>query len=287
MNIIESNFRGGVAVITGAGSGIGEGLARLAAQAGMRVVLADISVTDMERVVGDIRAAGGEAMAVYTDVSRPEALDLLARRTHEAFGDVRLLINNAGIETVGYTWDLSVAQWERTLDVNLHGVIHAVRAFAPRMIAAGKPSWIANTSSTGGLNMLPLQTPYVLCKHAILSFSECLYLEMQEKKAPVQVSVVIPGPVNSRIFANPESAGAGVDPAVAEHVQLMRDYLARFGIAPIEAARRILEGIAAGEFWVSTHPEITAEVAARRALHLSTLARPAMPPMRAKKALEA
>jgi len=283
---IESQFRGGVAVITGAGSGIGEGLAKLAAGIGMRVVLADISMANLDRVTAEIFASGGDVLAVPTDVSEPEALERLAARTHAHFGDVRLLINNAGIEAVGFSWELSAQQWQRTLNINVHGVVHGVRAFAPRMLAAGQPAWIANTSSTGALNMLPLQSAYVMGKHAVQSFTECLALEMQLKKARITVSAIVPGPVNSQMFAAPETARADADPDVAAHLELMRAYLAQHGIAPAEAARRIFAGLAAREFWVSTHPEITAEVARRRAAYLAELALPQMPPLRATQVLK-
>lgn len=285
MQTIEQVFSGGVAVITGAGSGIGEGLAKLAARIGMRVVLADISVANLDRVSAEIQNAGGEVLAVPTDVAQPEALDRLAAFTHERFGDVRLLINNAGIEAIGFSWELSAQQWQRALNINVHGVVHGVRAFAPRMLAAGQPAWIANTSSTGALNMLPLQSAYVMGKHAVQSFTECLALEMQLKKAPITVSAIVPGPVNSQMFIAPETARADVDPDVAAHLELMRAYLAQHGIAPDEAARRIFAGLAAREFWVSTHPDITAEVAGRRANYLAELAPPRMPPLRAAQTL--
>ncbi len=275
MNDTMAVFKGGVAVITGAGSGIGEGLARLAAQQGMRVVLADVALDRAEQVAEEIRAGGAEALAVHTDVSEPEALDRLAAVTHESFGDVTLLVNNAGIETLGYVWELPAALWEKTLNINIHGAIHGVRAFAPRMLEAGKRAWIANTSSIGGLGIMPIQTSYVLSKHAILSFSECLYLEMQVKKAPIHVSAILPGPVATRIF---DDSTTGADPVNARHREIMRSMLKSEGMSGYAAAELILPQIAAGKFWVSTHPETTQEFANNRARHLSALADPALPP---------
>lgn len=268
-------FGGGVAVITGAASGIGEGLARHAAALGMKVVLADVAVERMEAVAADIRAAGGEAMTVPTDVTDPAAIDRLAETTHSTWGDVRLLMNNAGVETLGFVWEMPAALWDRTLAININAVVHGVRAFAPRMIAAGKPAFITNTSSIGGLGMMPVQTSYVMSKHAVLSFSECLSLEMQVKKAPIQVSAILPGPVATRIF---EDSKPGTDPMVVHHREVMRAMLEQSGISGLEAAQRILAQIAAGEFWVSTHPEITAEFARNRAAHLAALARPQLAP---------
>lgn len=275
MNQDMAVFKGGVAVITGAGSGIGEGLARLAAQQSMRVVLADVALDRAEAVAEDIRAAGAEALVVHTDVSEPEALDRLAAITHETYGDVTLLVNNAGIETLGFVWELPAALWEKTLNINIHGAIHGVRAFVPRMLDSGKRAWIANTSSIGGLGIMPIQTSYVLSKHAILSFSECLYLEMQVKKAPIHVSAILPGPVATRIF---DDSTTGADPVNARHREIMRSMLKSEGIGGYAAAELILPQIAAGKFWVSTHPETTQEFANNRARHLSALADPALPP---------
>lgn len=267
-------FNGGTAVITGAGSGIGEGLARVAAEQGMRVVVADIATDRVEAVAASIRESGGEAVAVTTDVSIPESLDQLADAAYEAYGEVTLLVNNAGIETLGFSWELSVEQWEKTLNINIHGAIHGVRAFAPRMLAAGKPAWIANTASIGGLGMMPIQTSYILSKHALISFSECLSLEMTLKQAPIHVSAILPGPVATRIFKDSETSD---DSGSQQHRAMMHGMLEADGISGYEAAQRILPQLAAKEFWVSTHPEVTREFAANRARHLEALATPMLP----------
>ena len=110
---------GGVAVITGAGSGIGEGLARYAAELGMKVVLADIDQQRIERIAAEIEVAGGTALAVPTDVSQSEALENLADRAYAAFGDVQLLINNAALEVLGFTWEIPADTWNKTLGINI------------------------------------------------------------------------------------------------------------------------------------------------------------------------
>ncbi|MEZ5569326.1 MAG: SDR family NAD(P)-dependent oxidoreductase [Halioglobus sp.] len=267
-------FRDGVAVITGGGSGIGRGLACLAAEQGMRVVVADIDVARARGVVTEIEGAGGEALAVHVDVGDANSVDALARATHDHFGDVRLLVNNAGIETLGFSWELDAAVWDRTLNINIHGAVHGVRAFAPRMLASGQPAWIANTASIGGLGIMPVQTSYIMSKHALIAFSECLYLEMQAKQAAVHVSAILPGPVATRIFADSHTGG---DQGSCRHRDLMHGMLEADGISGEEAARRILPQIAAGEFWVSTHPDITREFAANRARHLEALGMPSLP----------
>lgn len=265
-------FAGGVAVITGAGSGIGEGIARTAASVGMKVVLADIATDRIEAIAEEIRKADGEALAVTTDVTDAAALDRLASTTYETFGDVRLLVNNAGIEMLGHVWEIPAATWEKALSINVLGVINGVRAFAPRMLAADHPAFIANLSSVGGLGMMPIQTPYILTKHAVLSFTECLALEIEMTGKPISVSAVLPGPVATRIF---EDAPVGDNPSTVDrHRAHMNAMLREYGISGLEAGQRILDGIAAGQFWVSTHPEMTAEAAAGRAAYLQSGARP-------------
>lgn len=264
-------FRDGVAVITGAGNGIGEALARAAAAIGMRVVLADIDAASIERVSAEIRAAGGAALPVPTDVADAAALDRLAATTYEGFGDVRLLVNNAGVETIGYVWDIPADLWERTLKINVLGVVNGVRAFAPRMLEHGAPAYIANVASVGGISIFPVETAYICSKHAVLSFTECLYLEMQMQKKPIHVSAIMPGPVATGIFE--AAKGAGI--AEHHHRSVMRDMLAD-SMQPMEAARIIFDGIARGDFWVSTHPELTAETARGRADYLANLSRPSL-----------
>jgi short-subunit dehydrogenase len=265
-------FTDGVAVITGAGSGIGEALARTAAASGMTVVLADIDASRIDRVSAEINNAGGLALAIPTDVADPAALDRLAARTHEAFGDVRLLVNNAGVETVGLIWDIPAELWERMFKINVLGVVNGVRAFAPRMLECGRPAHIANVASVGGLSIFPVETAYISSKHAVLSFTEGLYLEMLMQQKPIHVSAVMPGPVATGIFDDARGAGSAQD----HHRSAMKDMLAD-GMQPMEAARIILAGIAQGDFWVSTHPDLTLRTARMRADYLSTLALPDLP----------
>jgi len=273
MTPIEA-FAGGVAVITGAGSGIGEGLARCAASLGMKVVLADIAAERIERVAGEINATGGTALPVPTDVTDRVAIERLADVAHNTFGDIRLLVNNAGIETIGYTWDIPAEVWDKILAINISGVVHGVRTFAPRMIQSGKPAYIANVTSVGALGMMPTQAPYMLTKHAVLSFTECLFLEMQLLQKPVHVSAVLPGMVATRIF---EDAPADRDSGFVERQRtLMKEMLAKGGLTPVEAGKIILEGVAAKQFWVSTHPDVTAHMAKARADHLAGLKTPAL-----------
>ena len=236
-------LQGGVAVITGAGSGIGEALARQTAAMGMPTVLADIAEERVHAVAAEIQSQGGRALAVATDVSDPEAMDALASITEDTFGTARLLINNAGVETLGFSWELPPETWRRSQGVNVDGVINGVRAFMPQMIASGEPAFIANTSSLGGLATMPVQTAYIVSKHAVLAFSECLRLEMQVKALPISVSAILPGPIATPIFR--DAAGAG-DPVSEAHREMMRAMIEGGGMSPEEAAGIILPQIAAG-----------------------------------------
>lgn len=270
MTTAQQAFAGGTAVVTGAGSGIGEGLARVAGRLGMNVVVADIDASRAERVAASIREAGGDAIAMAVDVSIPRELDLLADRAYEVYGDVRLLVNNAGIETLGLAWEIPSDAWERSINVNFHGVVHGVRAFVPRMLASGNPAWVANLASVGAFSHGMLHSAYLSTKHAVLAFTESLYLDIQYTGAPVHVSAVVPGPVASRIY---EDARATDTALVVRHREMMRQYQGA-GIPIEDAGHIILEQVAAGNFFVSTHPEMTSQYAQGRADYLSRLQAP-------------
>jgi NAD(P)-dependent dehydrogenase (short-subunit alcohol dehydrogenase family) len=253
---------GGVAVITGAGAGIGMGLARRAGEIGMTVVVTDISGERAEKVAEEIRAKGGKAEAQIVDVSKPAELDRLAAEVFAKHGAVRLLVNNAGVETIGNTWEIPTERWEMTLNVNIHGVVHGVRAFVPYMLKAGQEAWIANLASVGAFGIMPTQTAYMMSKHAIQSFTECLHLELELAGAPIHVSSVIPGMLKTSIFD--AEAGAGEPVNAGRHRQVMREMMAAYGMDLDEGCRRILSQIAENKFWVSTQPEMTAEMIAGR-----------------------
>ena len=250
----EDVFSHGTAVITGAGAGIGAGLAQRLATLGMTVVVADVLPERASRTVKAITEAGGDAHALTVDVSKAAELDHLGANIADQFGDVRMLINNAGIETVGLSWEIPAARWDATLDINVHGVVHGCRAFLPRMIASGKECWIANLSSVGGFGQMPIQTSYIMSKHAVQSFTECLALEINMVGAPIHVSSIIPGMVRTQIF-DPTDDDRG-DVAVT-HRRIMHDTMAKHGMDIDVACVRIVDQLAKGEFWVSTQPRMT------------------------------
>jgi len=266
-------FQGGVAVITGAGAGIGAGLARRASTLGMKVVLADVAKDRIDALGTELRELGGETLPVVVDVSRPEEIYRLAETVHSVWGDVRLLINNAGIETTGHIWEIPLQRWEKTLDINIHGVVHGVRAFLPRMLECGKPAYIGNVASVGGFGQMPLQTAYIMSKHAVQSFTECLALEIDMTGKPIHVASIIPGMVKTRIF-EPTAPTEGENAAAAHHRKVMREMMAAYGMEVEPACRSIFEQLASGAFWISTHPQMTDQIVAHRIQFLSQRNKP-------------
>ncbi len=252
----RATFGGGIAVITGAGAGIGAGLARHAASLGMTVVLADIDGAAVASLRRELRDAGAEALDVVCDVRDADALQGLADTVHRDIGPLRLLVNNAGVEQFGYLWDTPVANWHRLVQINISGVFYGVRAFLPRMLAAEEPAWVWNMSSIGGVAAVPLQAPYIMSKHAVLAMTECLRLEVElaGHGDRVHVQAVLPGAVKSNIF---EAAG-GVDngdvAAAEQQRSAMLDIKAE-AMDPIEAARVVFEQAATGEFYLLTQPD--------------------------------
>ncbi|WP_418001934.1 SDR family NAD(P)-dependent oxidoreductase [Mycobacterium sp. PDNC021] len=259
-------FGGGVAVITGAGSGIGAGLARYAAQLGMTTVLADVNADAVAALRDELTAAGTTAVDAVCDVRDAEAVQTLADRVNSEIGPVRLLVNNAGIEQFGYLWDTPVANWERVMDINVSGVFHGVRAFLPAMLASGEPAWVWNMSSVGGVSTVQLQAPYIVSKHAVLALTECLRVEVElaGHDHHICVQAVLPGPVQSNIFTaagGVESHGAAADASASERTAMHQ----LSAMDPLTAAEAIFAQSAAGGFYLTTHPEAIAGAMTERA----------------------
>ncbi len=273
-------FAGGVAVITGAGAGIGAGLARHAAMLGMIVVLADIDAGALAALRDELGAAGATAVIAVCDVRDADAVHDLAERTYRDVGPVRLLVNNAGIEQFGYLWDTPVTNWRRVVDINISGVFHGVRAFLPKMMGSGDPAWVWNLSSIGGVLAAPLQGPYIVSKHAVLALTECLYLDVRSAGHAdhIHVQAVLPGAVVSNIF---ESAG-GVDPdegcdaAAAEAQRAAMLDVKAGAMDPRAAAAAIFAQAAEGRFYLLTDPESVGAAMLRRANALAAQRAPSL-----------
>ncbi len=257
----NQSLAGKVAVITGAASGIGRGLARHAASQGMQLVLADVNVPALEAAAAEL--AGVEVLTQVVDVSDAAAVDHLAGESYRAFGCVDLLFNNAGIMATGLSWEISPEVFQRTLAVNFNGVVNGVRAFLPRMNAQGRPGHIVNTASMGGLVSSPIMAPYAASKFAVVAFSESLRDEVRMLELPLGVSVLCPGPVLSDILDETQG-GSEQHPRVQRFVQKLRQKQQQNGISPEELARRAFRDIEAGKFWLLPQPESVREGVERR-----------------------
>ncbi|MGW8768786.1 SDR family NAD(P)-dependent oxidoreductase [Streptomyces sp. NPDC055815] len=247
-------FGGRTAVITGASSGIGAGLARHAAGLGMKLVLADIAAERLAEFAGELSATGAEVTAVVTDVADPASVEALADTAYTRFGTVDLLVNNAGIMAMGYSWEIPAARWDDMLRINIGGYVNGIRAFVPRMLERGEKAWVVNVSSIGGLLPSPLMAPYSVTKFGTLALTESLHYEMQMKGAPIQVSVVTPGSVKSEIFraARPGETEPPEIAAFNDQLQAMAD---EHGLTPEEHAERVFEMVAEGRYWAIPQPE--------------------------------
>ena len=192
------NLKGKVAVITGAGRGIGRGIAMRCAQEGMKIVLSGIRLDPLKRTAADLNEMGAETLIVQADVSLEADIEYLAQKSYEAFGAVHLLVNNAGVGSPGNVWEASMDDWNWVMGVNFFGVLHGVRAFTPRMIEQGEEGHIVNVSSVAGI-LEAGGGSYSVSKHAVVALTEALYHNLADAKAKIKVSVYCPGYVNSEL----------------------------------------------------------------------------------------
>jgi NAD(P)-dependent dehydrogenase (short-subunit alcohol dehydrogenase family) len=261
---------GKVAVITGAGSGIGRALAETFAAAGSAVVVADLDDGAAEIVAQGIESGGGVAFAVKVDVSDAAAVDRLAALTLERFGRVDVLCNNAGVSTFNLISDQTLDDWRWVVGVNFWGVVHGVHTFVPIMRAQGTRAHIVNTASIAGLlSGVAFIGPYSATKVAVVSISETLAQELAIDQTPIGVSVLCPSSVDTKVMESergrPAALGLEQRTEMAESVRLMiRDgFTGPTGLTPAQVAARVLEAVRNGDFWIITHPGEAPTVEAR------------------------
>src|SRR5262249_29005435 len=144
----------------------------------------------LDAAVEAVRAGGGQAIGVPTDVSKGEDVATLARAACDAYGAVHVVCNNAGVSVSGLSWMHTEADWQWVLGVNLWGVVHGIRTFVPLMLAQGVDGHVVNTASMAGLVSGPGMGVYNVSKHGVVALSETLYHELRMLAAPIGVSVV-------------------------------------------------------------------------------------------------
>ncbi len=257
------DFKGKVAVITGAGSGIGRGIAERCVREGMKVVLADIDEGNLTKAETELKAWGGIVLGVRTDVSKRGEVELLARRAFDTFGQVHLLFNNAGVAAGGGPWEATWNDWEWVIGVNLWGVIHGVKVFTPLMLAQNTECHVINTASAAGLIAGGFSAPYAVTKHGVVALSESLYLMLQQRNALVKVSVLCPGLVRTNILDGERNRPAELRDEPVKMTPEMRSSLAAFKAAleasmpPRKVADVVFEAIQKDQFYILPHPEWT------------------------------
>ena len=254
-------FRDKVAVITGAASGIGRAIAERCVSEGMKVVLADVEEASLAKAVAELEALGGTVRGVRTDVSRRSDVEHLARQALDAYGQVHLLFNNAGVAAGGAPWEATWNDWEWIIGVNLWGLIHGVKVFTPLMMAQNAECHIVNTSSAAGLVVGNGSAPYAVTKHAVVALSECLYLSLQQRNSLVKVSVLCPGLVHTNIDSGERNRPAELRNEPVEITPQMQAGLAAFkaaleaSMSPVRVADVVFEAIQNEQFYVLPRPE--------------------------------
>ncbi len=250
-------FAGRVAVVTGAASGIGRGLARHAAREGMHVVLADVEPEALDEAAAEVAQLGAETLAVRTDVSREADVQALAAAAYEHFGAVHLLCNNAGVFQAGVVWQRTQADWDWVVAVNVWGILHGIRAFVPRLLEQGGDAHIVNTASMAGLISVAYSGPYVVSKFAAAALTECLAHDLRAQEAPIGVSCLVPGLVDTRIADStrnrPDEPPSEVTAPDHHFVAgVLRDQTSTGGRHPDEVAAIVFDAVRAGQFWIPT-----------------------------------
>ena len=254
-------FKGKVAVITGAASGIGRGIAERCVAEGMKVVLADIDDVNLSKAETELKTQGGTVLGVRTDVSKRSDVEVLARQALDAFGQVHLLFNNAGVGAGGAPWEATWNDWEWVIGVNLWGVIHGVKVFTPLMLAQNTECHIINTSSTAGLVVGSFSAPYSVTKHAVVALSESLYLTLQQRNSLVKVSVLCPGLVRTNIADAERNRPTELRNETVTMTPEMQASLAAFkavieaSMPPLQVADVVFDAIKNEQFYILTHPE--------------------------------
>jgi NAD(P)-dependent dehydrogenase (short-subunit alcohol dehydrogenase family) len=262
------SFTDKVVVVTGAGSGIGRALVHAFVTQGAHVLAADVERDDL----AETAAHSDHVTTLVVDVARYDDVLELADQTYSTFGQLDVLCNNAGVFAGGLIWERPSSDFEWTLGVNLWGILHGIRAFVPRMIEARRPAHVVNTVSMAGLCSTPFTAPYNVSKFAALAASECLAHDLAVVGAPIDVSVVVPSAVASRIGTSGRNRPgwlAGVDSDDATFVEQALVDVTSHGMSPEATAAIVLDAIRSRTFLVPTKDSFEQQYADRAAALLA------------------
>ena len=258
-------LRGKVAAVTGAASGLGRAMALAFADEGMHVALGDVA--DTSDTFAQVEKRGVSAIAMKLDVSGAREVEAFAELIDRELGGAHLVCNNAGVSPLGSAWEMSADDWEWIMGVNLWGVIHGVRSFAPRLIARDD-GHIVNTASVAGIISPPGTAAYNVTKHAVVSLSETLYHDLRERNSRVGVSVLCPAYVPTGIADSERNRPADIEPTAKTQETLAREAMLRKAVSSgrlsaDDVARAVVQAVKDERFYILTHPRIKGAIRAR------------------------
>ena len=214
-----------VAIVTGAASGIGLAIGGALVAEGARVVMTDLEGEAVDARAAELREQGAEVRAFALDVRDSEAVERAGYTAVEEFGALHIAVNNAGIVNRGISWELSLDEWRRVLDVNLWGVIHGVRSFVPRILDSGEEGHVVNVASMAAVLPHARLGPYTVAKHGVLALSDVLRADLATIGAPVGVSVVMPGMIKTSMNPIGTISAGTVAANVVDAVRAGRPYV--------------------------------------------------------------
>jgi NAD(P)-dependent dehydrogenase (short-subunit alcohol dehydrogenase family) len=269
------NLAGRVAVITGAGSGFGLEASRIAARAGMKIVMADVQTDALEAAAAEIRGLGAELLAFRLDVSRAAEVEALGAATVERFGTPHFVFNNAGVGAGGLVWEHRAKDWDWVLGVNLFGVAHGVRVFTPLMLAAAvaDPAYqghIVNTASMAGLVTMPNMGVYNVSKAGVVSLTETLHHDLSLVTDRVHAHLLCPFFVPTGIHQSERNRPADLQDKQARPTRsqliaaaMSEKAVTNGKVTAAEVAQRVFDAMAAQNFYIYSHPQALGGVQTR------------------------
>ena len=250
------DFKGKTAIVTGAASGIGLGIARAFAQAGMNLALADIEDAALARARGEIEQLGAKAITIVTDVSDRASVLRAAEAVEREFGKLHIAVSNAGVSMHNQKLaGIAPKDWEWLIGVNLMGVIHGIQAFLPLLTKHGEPAHLVNTASIAGFQVNPdmHSAGYAMTKYGVVALSEGLANELKDTK--VGVSVLCPAAVDTLIYRSARNRPDRFGGATERTNELFLKDLLAAGWAPDRIGARVLDAIRAKELFIFTHSQ--------------------------------